>query len=235
MRYTRYDMKRKNNSNLIMIIVLLSTLLFAFLIGTVVSNVFIKNSKAQMDTEKPNNAVDVVNKSEAKKIVKLVAVQGGMFKEAGNLDKAKNNLSAFGNPFTIEEQNGTRVLLGIYNEEEALNIIKILTEKNIDNSKMVFEINISNGPCEEEIAGAINAELDVLSKLSDKNVKSVQSAPLKEWAAASLKEVDKSSKNIALLNEIKTHINELPNEIESSKVPEYYAFLFNFMRKSNLK
>lgn len=233
MKYTRYDMKRKSNSNLLLIVVLLSTLIFAFLIGTVVSNVILKNSNKIKEGIKPNNVVDVVNSNETKKI-KYIAVQGGMFKESGNVDKAKNTLSAYGNPFTIQEQNGTRVLLGIYSEEQGLNMMKQLTEKNIENSKMIFEINSSGSPCDEAIAAAIGAELEVLSKLSDKEIKSIKSSSLKEWLS-SLQEIDKSSKNIELLQEVKAHINALPSEIEKDKAPEYYSFLYSFMKKLSSK
>jgi hypothetical protein len=230
MKYTRYDMKRKNNSNLLLIVVLLSTLVFAFLIGTVVSNVLLKDSSKIKDGIKPNNVVDVVNNNNETKKIKYIAVQGGMFKESGNVDKAKNTLSAYGNPFTIQEQNGTRVLLGIYSEEQGLNMMKALTEKNIENSKITFEINTSSSPCDEAIAAAISAELEVLSKLSDKEIKSIKSSDLKEWLS-SLQEIDKSSKNIGLLEEVKAHINALPSEIEKDKAPEYYSFLYSFMKK----
>jgi hypothetical protein len=234
MKYTRYDMKRKNNSNLVLAMVLLSTLVFAFLIGTVVSNVLYKHSSKIDEGAKPNNVVDVVNKNETKKITKYIAVQGGMFRESSNVDKAKNTLSVYGNPFTIQEQNGTRVLLGIYSEEEGINLMKQLTEKNIDNSKMTIEINSSSNLCDEAITAAINAELGVLSKLSDKEIKSIKSGALKEWMLT-LQEIDKSSKNIVLLEEIKAHINALPSEIEKDKVPEYYSFLYGFMKKISSK
>jgi hypothetical protein len=233
MKYTRYDMKRKSNSNLLLIVVLLSTLVFAFLIGTVVSNVLLKDSSKIREGIKPNNVVDVVNSKETKK-VKYIAVQGGMFKESPNVDKTKNTLSAYGNPFTIQEQNGTRVLLGIYTEEQGLNMMKTLTEKNIENSKMTFEINSSSSPCDEAITAAISAELEVLSKLSDKKIKSIESKVLKEWLAT-LQEIDKNSKNIGLLEEIKAHINALPSEIERDKVPECYSFLYSYMKKLSSK
>ena len=234
MKYTRYDMKRKSNSIFVLAIVLLSTLIFALVIGTVISTVFLKNSRVKEAVVTQDNVVDGANKNETKKTAKFIAVQGGMFIESSNVDKAKSNLSTYGNPFTIQEQNGTRVLLGIYNEAEALNIIKLLTEKNIDNSKMIFEINISTNPCDEASTAAISAEVDVLSKLSDKDVKSIKSSELKEWLST-LQGLDKSSKNFALLEEIKTHINALPVEIEKGKVSEYYSFLYSFMKKLSAK
>ncbi len=229
MKYTRYDMKRKNNNNIILVAVLFSTLIFALLIGTVVSNLLIKNSSDRKEAVNPNNSVDVVSK-ETKKTVKYIAVQEGMYKESPNVDKAKNNLSAYGNPFAVQEQNGTRVLLGIYIEEEGLNVMKFLTEKGVANSKLLFEINSSNSLCDESIIAALNAELDVLSMLSNKDVKSIETEKLKKWLA-DLKEVDKNSKNISLLDEIKVHINSLPSEIEKNKVPEYYTFLYNYLKK----
>ncbi|MCM0648967.1 hypothetical protein NBE98_11340 [Clostridium swellfunianum] len=230
MKYTRYDMKRKNNGNLVLGLVLFSTLVFAFLIGTVVSNVFLKNSARKDEVIKPQNAVDVANKTEIKGKVKYIAVQGGKFREAPGVEKTKNALSTYGNPFTIQDPDGTRVLLGIYSEEEALSKIKLLTENNIDNSKMIFELGGSGDACDEAIAAAIGAELDVLSKLSEKDVQSVNSSEIKEWLKG-LKDVDKNSKNFALLEELKAQINGLPEKLEKEKAPEYYSFLYGYMKK----
>jgi hypothetical protein len=228
-------MKRKNDSNRFLGLILFFMLVLAVLIASLVFNMIIKNSNVKEESSKPEkNAVDVVNKNETKGPIKYIAVQGGIFSVSENAEKAKGNLSAYGNPFTVQEEKGTRVFLGIYKEEEGLNVMKLLSNNKIDNSKMIFEIDISSDACDGEIVAVISAELDILAKLSDKNIKSIQTEELKKWAS-SLSEVDKNSKNITLLSEIKSNINNLPKELDKSKVQEQYTFIYSALKKLTVK
>ena len=231
MKYTRYDMKKRSNGNFVFGIVLVATLIFAFIIGTVISNIFIKNSNINKVPPKANSNVADVSKNTEKKIVKYIVVQNGKFKNAENIEQAKGKLAALGNPFTIQEQDGTRVLLGIYSEEEGLKAIKMLSDKGIENSKMVFDINAGSSPCDEEIAAIISNELSILTKMSDNEVKYIDIKDFKNWCSSEIKAADKNSKNIAVMNELKSHVDSLPNELKKDKVPETYVFLYNQLKK----
>jgi hypothetical protein len=233
MKYTRYDIRKKRSNHLALGFVLIGAIVFTFLVGTFISKIFTQDSGDALESVKPQEtSVNQNNNAVSRKSVKYIAVQGGMFEKAENIDRSKTSLAAYGNPFTIPEQNATRVFLGIYNEEEGMKTINMLKEKNIESSRMVFELNTANNPCNEEIAAIISAELEILSKLNDKTIKSIQTEDLKKWMS-SLAEVDKNSKNISLLNELKTHITNLPKELEKSKVSECYTFIYNTIKKVN--
>lgn len=233
MKYTRYDMKRKKNRSFTFVLTFLSTLAFAVIIGTIISKFFFSDSNLKEVVPKAEgNAVDVVKKEGEKKTVKYVVVQGGVFTKSENAEAVKKILSAYGNPFTVTEQKGTRVLLGIYKEEHGLNVMKMLNEKSVDNSKITFEMNISNNDAsDEQIAAIISAEIDVLTPLADANTKSIKTEELKKWCSSEIKEVDKNSKNITILNELKAHINALPDELGKDKASECYIFLYNTLKK----
>jgi hypothetical protein len=231
MKYTRYDIKRKNNNNFIFGFVLIGTLVFAFLIGTVISNIFIKNSTIGDLPEQPKeNAAEVVRVDENKKNIRYVAVQGGVFSKPENAEVVKNTLSEVGNPFTVLDTKGTRVFLGIFKEENALEAIKVLNEKTIPNSKLLFDIEVKDN-CDYAITEILSAELDILSKLADKNIKSIQTEELKKWCAEELKEVDSNSKNAAVFNSLKEHINSLPMELEKNKTSEIYTYIYDTLKK----
>lgn len=235
MKYTRYDMKRRRNSNSVFGVILFSTLIFAFIIGTLIYSLLLKNINFNDVLPKPNtNVVENMKNNVEKKNVKYIVIQHGMFTKAENIEQGKNKLNSFGNPFTVQDEKGTRVLLGIYSEEESLKIIKILNDNGIENSKMVFEIDVANSLCEEEISAIISAELDILTKLSDKNIKSIQTEDLKKWCSE-LKEVEKTSDNVSVLNELKSHISNLPKELIKEKTPEYYDFIYKTLKKLNFK
>lgn len=227
MKYTRYDFKRKKNNNAVFSVVLAIVLLLAFFIGTILSNVIMKNKAVQDILPKPNSEVGVVNSNITSK---FIVVQGGKFVKTEYLEQVKKNLMDYGNPFTIEEKDGTRILLGIYDEEESIKIIDKLKNKNIDNSKIIFELQTQNNLCNEEIVAIINAELQVINKLSDKSIKSYQTDDLKTWCIE-LKEIDSISENFTVLNDFKSHIKALPKELTADNTIEIEKYIYNILKK----
>ncbi|MCM8710361.1 hypothetical protein M2651_04895 [Clostridium sp. SYSU_GA19001] len=232
MKYTRYDMKRKKNNSLAFVVVFLSTLVFAVVIGTVISKLFFNNNLKEVIPKSEDKITDAAKKEDKKKVVRYIVVQCGVFGKNENAESVKKNLSVYGNAFTVLDEKGTRVLLGIYKEEQGLKTMKILSEKSIDNSKITFEINIlNNNACDEQVAAIIDAELDVLTSLADSNTKSIDTKELKKWCSLEIKEVDKKSTNINVLNELKAHISTLPDELGKDKASECYIFLYNILKK----
>ncbi|MBC2397310.1 hypothetical protein HGG79_05905 [Clostridium tetanomorphum] len=254
MKYTRYDLRRRKNNFYFFLIVLI-ILLASLLLGSLFSKIFMKNlsknipsdSKEVVYEEKNPSKDRIANKSESNnnaktndlkgtvyskgKTVSYVAIQGGVFENEKYASETLGKLKQVGNPFTIKEGKLKRVFLGIYEEKESLNIIKILDSKKIANSKMILSIKC-NDLCDVEIVEIINAYIKILNKLSEKNVKSIQTKEIKSWCA-SLKEVDKNSKNIKVLNELKNKINKLPDNISKDKTSENYIFIYNFLKKLN--
>lgn len=233
MKYTRYDIKKRKNNNFIFGAILFSTLIFALIIGTLVSNILFKNSTLnELPLKEPNNAVKVSNEQStqpAKKTLKYVAVQGGVYKNAAGAESVKNTFAEYGTPFTVEDEKGTRVLLGIYSEENAVSIMKVLSDKNIQSARVSFDVNI-NDNCNSTITAIISGELEILSKFSDKAIKSIPTEQFKKWMT-SLEEVSKESKNYATLTELKNHVNSLPGELIKEKASESYKYIYGILKK----
>lgn len=233
MKYTRYDIKKRRGNNFFFGAILIATLIFALIIGTIASKILFKSSVLQYDSNKePNNAINVSKPnsgSSEKKIVKYIAVQGGVYKNSSGAEAVRNSLMEYGSPFTVEDDKGIRVILGIYNEENGLNKIKALGEKNISNAKVNFEINVSNN-CDSVITAIISNELDILIKLDDKSVKYIETEKFKEWVA-SFEEVEKDSKNYNILTDLKAHVNSLSKEITKDMAAENYKFIYGQLKK----
>lgn len=232
-------------------IIVIVILILSLILGSLFSKIFIKDKGDK--TSSNIKEIEYVEEKQAKpaeskndnksnadkntkavvpakgKKVKYVAVQQGMYQNEANANEGIKTISAFGNPFIIPEKNCKRVLLGIYTEEQSEKIIKILNDKKIENSKMVFEVKCED-VCDLEIVEIINAYTQVINKLSEANVKSIQTKELKTWCA-SLKGSKDNNKNIKLLNELKDRINKLPNEITRDKASENYVFLYNLLGK----
>ncbi|MBE6068907.1 MAG: hypothetical protein E7211_14605 [Clostridium lundense] len=239
-KYTRYDLKRKRKDNVIFFIILIMILILSFLIGSIFFKLFIKNSsiiKTQGKvTETKVNDKSINNKGETPKesIVSsnsfvYVAVQGGMFGNETGVEKTRSQLSSYGNPFVINDNKYKRVFLGIYTEDAAKVVINTLNTNKVSNSTMKFEIKVNN-LCDMEISEILNGYIQVLGKLSEKNVKAIQTQDFKNWCK-SLETVNQESPNIKILNELKDKVAKLPNELSNDKTAENYTFIYSILQK----
>lgn len=245
MKYTRYDLKKKNGNKTFIIMVLLIFTL-AFILGTVIFRLLTGNAlNFSKEISNINNENQVNSSSKGtsnsitkdtntnSKVVKYIAVQGGIYKNKEYAENEKTLLSQYGTPFTIAEDDKNRVFLGLYTESTGEEIAKSLLDQKVDNSKMLFTVN-KKDLCDSEIIEIVNANLQILNKLSEKGVKAIQTEELKKWCM-SLKKVDKNSKNIAVLNDIKEHVNKMPKELSKDKAEENYVYIYNILKKISEK
>jgi hypothetical protein len=227
MRYTRYDYKKKNNDVLNLTIVLVSVLVIAFILGTGIYSMLPKpdsnSANALKAGETKQNDPTATN-------VKFVMIQSGFFKTKGSAEELKNNLKNQVNPFTIVEGDSIRVMAGIFNEDENDKVIQLLNQNGLPNMKTIFEINKSDF-CDAEIAEMISGNLKILTKLMEKDVAGYSTDNFKNWMAASIKDVDKKSKNYNLFQEYKNYINGFPQDLGKDKVEENYTFIYNALKK----
>ncbi|MFL0195764.1 hypothetical protein ACJDU8_09345 [Clostridium sp. WILCCON 0269] len=226
MRYTRYDLKKDKDTK-IFIISILTLFFMAFVIGTFVFKVIIKNT-GNFGENISESQVERANSNS--KYVKFIAVQGGVYRDNNNANAEKNLLAKYGLAFCITDSDKTRVFLGIYPEENGKQIMESLTSQKIDNTHMIFTVN-QNSSCNVEITQIINANLKILNKLSESDVKSIKTEDLKKWCS-SLKDVESNDNNGKLiLKELKEYINKLPQEIEKSNGEQNYIYIFNVLKK----
>lgn len=215
-------------------------LILSFLIGSIFFKLFIKDSSMikteGKDIETKIDEKNINSKSETSKesitgktSFKYVVIQGGMFGNESGVEKTKNQLSSYGNPFIINDDKYKRVFLGIYTEEGAKVVVNTLNANKISNSTMKFEVKVNN-LCDMEISEILNGYIQVLGKLSEKNVKAIQTQDFKNWCK-SLEAVDEKSSNITILNELKDKVAKLPNELSNDKTAENYSFIYSILQK----
>lgn len=228
MKYTRYDLKRKKDGSKILILILALIILLAIIIGTIIYKIISINTKTNSKSTS-NNSTVIKNNSNSK-TMKFIVVQGGMYAIKNNVSPEVDILKPYGTPFTIDQDSKTRVFLGIYNEQDGLNIMKTLTDKKVDNSKVLFQISEAD-TCDAEIAEIVNADIEIIKKLSDSNVKAIKTSDFKKWVV-DLKKVDNNSKHIKELNSLKDYIGKLPDEISKDKITENYTFMYNILQQT---
>lgn len=224
MRYTRYDIKRKKKGNKFYVVAVFIVLICAILIGTLISNIFLKNNSSVVGSSE-SKAVFNQNNS-----VDFVFLQCGIFTKKENAQDLMNKLGKIGNPFEVQDNGNVRVMFGIYdNKKDYDAAVKLLR----DNKFEVQDINYSlskNDVCDSQIISILNASLQVINKTYDKDVKEVQTAALKDWTKK-LDKVDGNYKNKIVLEEIKQHIDKLPASFSKDNANEDKVFLYSQFKK----
>lgn len=230
MRYTRYDMRRRRNGSIYYVIIILMILILAFIIGSIISKLFFTGtSPIKGGTDTIKSTTDS-KESSSSKIETFTVIEIGVYEKKENADKVISALKVSGSPYVIEEDGRTKVYAGIYNDTATADaIIKSLSANNIQANRSLFTIN-EDDLCNAEICSILNGNIEILNKLSEKNVKAVETDKFKEWCSA-LKEPDKSSERIDVLNEIKKYVENMPKEITKDNTQDNYVFIYKTLQK----
>lgn len=222
MRYTRYDLKKRKKNNVFFIILIVGILTLAFISGSIISNVFIKSTDYKVEN---NESI----KENLKPQNNYVALQCGVFANKDNAKELKKKLSLIGTTFIVEEDNKSRVIMGIYTEESSELILKKMIENKIEYSKLKLKIN-NEELCDNQITEILGAYIQINNRFFDDKVKSVQTKQLKSWTS-SLKEVEKNSINYEVLQNLKQEIKVLPDQISKENLENINFQLFNKIKE----
>lgn len=228
MKYTRYDIKRKNSSNLFIFMVILCILVSSVLLGTIFSNLVLKNKPSGAVVNLNDNASTKTNHgNSAVASSSYMIIQFGDFKNKDYAKVLQNTINQkLGNSYMIQNGDSTRLIMGIYNESEGNAAIKRASDKEVETSKKIFQVK-SSDLCNSEIAKIIDANLSVIGKLlSDTTIKSIGTDDLKKWTQ-NLKDVDKNSTNYTVLVNLKKHTSNLPKEMTKDNIEENYSFIYS--------
>lgn len=227
MRYTRYDLKKKQGGNKYFILILIIILVVALSIGTVVSKLLLKNSKYLNGTVSSKTSSASSNTS---KNSEYVFLQGGIFSKKEYADELMKSLGAIGNPIEINDNGKIRVIFGMYKRGESYtSAVKLLTDNKFDSSEISYDINIGD-ICNSEIVEIIDANLQIISKLNDKDVKAVQLQELKKWKN-NLKKVEGDYKNKKVLLELEKYIDKLPESYSKNNTNDSIQFMYTEFKK----
>jgi hypothetical protein len=223
-------------------IVIILTLIAAITLGTIFSRLLPKNSETNTGTEDKDTKIGLEKDSELNKenvdVSKVisenqtkdyVAIQCGAYTKNENALVLKNKLIKFGTPFIIEEDNLNKVLLGVYPSGSIDSVMKQLNEDKIDYVKVKLQL-INKDRASVQISEMISADIKILNKLSEKDTKSIQTAELKKWLGSleSSLEKDEGYKD---MNEIKSYLTALPEELKREKAEQEYIYIYKFIKK----
>lgn len=231
MKYTRYNVRKSKGTSVFFMIIIIMVLILAYIIGSITSKIFFSKASISIKNNSESKiASKIDNETEQEKTTDYVVIQCGIYDNKDNAESIEAELKSTGNPVVLEDNGKYNVLIGIYvDDSEAEEVLKPLVDKKIDAKKALYKIKVDN-MCNAEIAGIVNGCLQIIDKLGEKNVHAVQTAEFKKWTS-SLKDVDKNSDNISILNDIKSYVNGMPDEISKDNIPEINKSIFLVIKK----
>ncbi|MDZ5253096.1 SPOR domain-containing protein [Clostridium sp. LIBA-8841] len=259
MKYTRIDVKNKkrssgnnnnnNNDGKNFILLFVGVIVVALVISTIMSKFIWPEgkktaSKEQIETtttegekkpgenngnpggeEKPKDNKVVSEGTEGQE---YVMVQCGFYSNKENANSVKADLKEDYIAVSLSEAENYRVIVHIGNEEEATKLSNELTEKGVSNTKGRFLIPKAD-TCSNEIIEIVNGYVNIINKLKEDSVKGVKTTEFKEWVNGL--EEDSKSEYFPIFKELKTGINEIPDEITKENIEGSYQIIFDTLNK----
>lgn len=229
MKYTRYNYKKKKPLNYFILFFICGVFVLSLAFGSVISKLLIKDKS---NLKRNSNEVNIINKNKKAEngTLNFYLVQTGVFSKVENATENKKKLSELGyESFIIEDEGKQRVIIGIFEEEEATNIVKDIKGKGLDIARILLDIDKSNNES-NEIAEIISANIKVFSKLREKEVMSIKTEEIKKWTSE-LKSTKTKGRQNELLEEIKKFTLELPDEIKKEELNKYYEYIYIYHKK----
>ena len=231
MKYTRYDYRRKKEDKMSFVVIMLSIVLAAVLIGTLLSNMFLKTGdKGKTENGGETGGVQEKRVKNKDNIYEFILVQSGFYQKKDNADLQKEKLNTATIPFMVEEEGSFRIFAGIFNKSEYEKLKSKLDQQGLANSKVTYEVDTTDRTI-NILVEIMKGHLQILNALSQSNAASVKTEEYKEWLKKETEKLDKNSKNYNLAEEYIAYINSLPAEVDSSKVEEGYLHIYNIILK----
>lgn len=235
MKYTRYTYggkKRGGKGKNALIII--GLLVVAIVTGTVFSKLLIKDSIKESGVDNKS----IVNKDEkegkelkqadAQSKSKLYAIQCGYFAKKENVDELLGKLKAKYGGFMIEEGDKFRVFVGIYEEGKVDEKIKELSGDGYNAMKVDITSKPSKGSY-NVIYEIATAQIKLLNKLDDKNIKSINTDEFKKWVG-DINVPSESDAYYKQFNDTKNVAMNLPKDLTKEKKDDLYKNTYSILK-----
>ena len=229
MKYTRYDIKRKNNKNKLFLLAVTIVLVGAFIIGTTISNFFYKNvyNVNQIGNAASNGTIS--NNGKSTKGKAFTIIQCGIFSKKENADELLTALSKIGKPFEVQEDNKIRVLFGIYcDDDKSKTALNLLSNNKYDTNEIKYNLDLED-KCDLEIYEIITSQLQIIDKLSDENVKGIQTLNFKSYVK-NMGSIE-GANNTKVLKELKSYMSKLPEVYTKTSVDNDRIFVYKELKE----
>ena len=222
MRSTRYNLKKKNDDHVFFTCVIIIFIL-SFFIGTGIFKLIFANegSKVKSSSLKSQTQSNAVAQNTSKYFI----IQCGVNAKQENAQALLSKLSTIGNPFIVQEGKYYKVIYGVVNEKDYSGAEKLIKSNSIDLSRTTISLD-NDDECSTEIRKIIDAYLEIINRLSTKDVKDIQTKSVKQWCQ-NLEKVNESNNNYAVLKEFMAYTSKFPDKIDKTYIKNLNLFLYN--------
>lgn len=239
MRYTKYNIKKNNNHNLLKFLVsLMLTIVLAGAMGLGIAKVIFKilpvnNIESLLPDTNLNTAENTSDNSSTDGTVTANAVafdfvQCGYFSNKDNATQALSKIGSGYGAFLAEDGEKYRVIAGIFTGDSAQAAIDNLKTSGVESVKVSVALDGSD-KVQSQVAAICDGYIQILSTTYQQDVKSINTASFKEYVSK-LDTVDEGEK-IDVLKELKTYVSNLPEEIVKENISKEYDYLYNILVK----
>lgn len=227
MKYTRYNYgkAKRNNTILYLIIILLLSVFLGVALFNIVTNYNVFNNFFKVE-EKLNTEINNDNGN-----IKISVIQCGVYSEKANADLAISKIPSNYAPFVFEEEGKYKIIAGIYTDEEVNNKKEELTNLNINN--FIINYNLSEKDVNDKVKlELIKGYLQIINKINDAEIESINTLEFKNWAKETTSTMEKEAQDI---NKIAEKINELPEEFSKKDTQESLVIIYGIIGEYNNK
>lgn len=223
-RYTRYNYRNKNKNKLNVLFGFVVVVVLAVFIGTGLFNSIFKD-KTDILPKKSTDASVSNNKSENS--VEFAIVQCGVYSKKEVADETLKKIPSTYPAFIIEESGKFKVIAGIFNIDNVNDKMNELKAMNIENFRIKCNVssNVSDKAVEEAL---INNYLQIVNKVCEKDVKSVNIAEFKQWIADN---AELSCEKNSDIKEMVENIKNNSDEYTRDKVKDSMNFIYKIIVK----
>lgn len=219
MRYTRYDYKKKRGDNFIIWLIII--IVFSVVLGVGIYKIFLSDFSLENNKQITQNDNQNENNKDKQGAREFVLIQCGVFSKKDNADATLNSIPKEYPAYIIEDNDKYKLIAGIYNSEKSDEISNNLSAANINNFKIKCKINEESDSQKAE-GELIDGYLKIINKLSEKDVKSIETSEFKSWSSDIMEKVEPKSDE---LNSIYSNINDLPEEFSKENVEKSIKFI----------
>ena len=231
MKYTKYSYKKSTpkKSSIVptVIITVLSICIGLCTAWIVYSQFFLDNNPdGFIQTDVNPGVIDKDGNLQTGEEANYIFIQSGYFANKDNANASYDLIDDEFLAFMVEDDNKFRVSAGIYSLDEGTKKMEELKSKGIEVSKMDFYIPNDN-EINKQVLSIIDAYTKLIKNLNGEDVKYITTKDFKEYI--NNLEILSTGDKIEVLNELKKHAGELPQEMTKDDVKKEMGYIFQIL------
>lgn len=225
MRYTKYDFRKKNQNKVKVLFPFIIIIVLGVILGMIIFKLFFIGDNSIFKIFDSIKQSNMISEEEVVK-TEFASIQCGVYEKKENADNALLKIPNDFSKFIVDDNGKYKVMAGIYSVNELDNKLSELKSDSIESFVVKYEINEDS--FENKAKGEIlKAYLQIITKVFNQEVKSVNTQEFKKWVLQVLNENEINEEETKSIIE---RINQLPEEYKKEKGEEDIIYLLHTLK-----